>query len=1215
MKRSVPLTILVLTIGTLISPALGQNIDFNLENVLIDAAPQEVTAALVFLTQQADVDALSRDLDRARATRAQRHLAVVQALQATATNTQGALLAELETLSAAGEVLDYCPFWIANCVRVEATAKAIRAIAARPDVEYVYLDYGITLTEPVAEGPADGARGARAPEAGVDAVRAPEVWDLGFTGEGILVATLDTGVAGNHPALAERWRGVADPAYEGHPEWALFDPVSGWTFPQDSASHGTHTMGTVCGGAPGDEVGVAPGAQWIHAAVIDRVSIEQTVSDAILAFEWLIDPDGTPFTVWDVPHVCSNSWGLTTGHGYPPCDELFWSYLDACEAAGIVILFSAGNEGSSGLRRPGDRATDDYRTCAVGAVNEHDSDWPVASFSSRGPTYCTTDGSAAIKPDVAAPGVNTRSSVPGGGYSQMSGTSMASPHVNGVVALVRQACPDLTVQEVKQVLYDTAYDLGTPGKDNNYGYGMVDAYEAVLLALDLCISSQGKLSLDRELYGCEDVADVVVADVDLNTDSELIETTSVTIASSSEPDGESLTLTETAADSAKFAGLITLSATDATGVLLVADGDTVTATYIDADDGEGGIDVEVTATAGVDCQPPVISDVVVAAVGSETATITFQTDEPAFGSVHFGLACDELTGTASEAAPRIDHVVVVTGLDFNTHYFFAVEAVDPQGNSATDDNDGLCYSFTTPNVAYDFPMDSDPGWTTQGAWAFGQPTGGGSHAGDPTSGRTGSNVYGYNLYGDYEDDLPATYLTTTALDCAGFFDVSLSFWRWLGVESNSNYDEATIEVSNDGSVWTVIWRATDLGVDVSDSAWMYQEFNIADIADNQSTVFIRWGMGPTDGNLTYPGWNIDDVRIIASGGLLAIALPGGVPQFLAPGEPTEFDVRIVEGEEELIDGSATLHYRYNDGPFLTASLEPLGGEMYRATLPPASCAATPEFYLSATGSESGTIYQPPTAPGTTFAAEVGVFFTLFEDDFETDTGWTVEDSTGLTDGSWTRGVPVGGGDRGDPPTDFDGSGQCYLTDNVDDNSDVDDGYTWLMSPAFDLTGLDATVHFALWYSNYAGDDPYNDVFVIWVSNDDGDDWTEVETVGPETYPGWTTHAFRVADFVTPTSQVKVRFEASDLAAGSVVEAGIDAFRLDVFACDMEYLVGDVNCDGNINFFDIDAFVLAITDPAAYAVAYPDCDITLADVNGDGAVNFFDIEPFVELITG
>jgi hypothetical protein len=209
------------------------------------------------------------------------------------------------------------------------------------------------------------------------------------------------------------------------------------------------------------------------------------VADAILSFQWMLDPDENPNTVWDVPQSCSNSWRLVTGHGYPPCDQTFWTFLDACEAAGIVIIFSAGNEGFSGVGRPPDRATDDYRTFAVAAVDANNGNWPIASFSSRGPTRCTPDGREAIKPDIAAPGVNVRSSVPGNGYSNFSGTSMASPHVNGVVALMYQANPNLTVTEVKQIIFDTAFDLGANGEDNNYGWGMIDAFEAVQIALSM----------------------------------------------------------------------------------------------------------------------------------------------------------------------------------------------------------------------------------------------------------------------------------------------------------------------------------------------------------------------------------------------------------------------------------------------------------------------------------------------------------------------------------------------------------------------------------------------------------------------------------------------------------------------------------------------------------------------------------------------------------
>lgn len=462
-------------------------VDPGLEAILQQAAPNEVVSTLVYLDRQFDAATKTRQLDMANATLAQRHEEVVLDLQLIAMATQGDLVRTLADLKSQNLVSDFHAFWISNVIRVDATPDIIRDIAARNDVYKVYYNYKIELIEPTNAlpdpGNADHAQeNPMGPEIGLVAIRAPEVWALGIDGTGRLISTLDTGVDGNHPALANRWRGL-DGRYAGHPEWAFFDPVTHWTFPRDGGSHGTHTMGTVCGGAPGDQVGVAPGAQWINAAVIDRVSIERTVSDALLAFEWTVDPDGNPSTNWDVPDTSSNSWGLMTSHGYPPCDKTFWNHLDNVEAAGVVVLFSAGNEGFSGLRRPADRATDDYRTCAVAAVDAYNSSWPIASFSSRGPTYCTPNGSAAIKPDIAAPGVNVRSSVPGGGYSQYSGTSMASPHINGVVAMMRQANPNIPVEQVKQIIYDTAYDLGPNGEDNDYGWGMVDAYEAVIAAL------------------------------------------------------------------------------------------------------------------------------------------------------------------------------------------------------------------------------------------------------------------------------------------------------------------------------------------------------------------------------------------------------------------------------------------------------------------------------------------------------------------------------------------------------------------------------------------------------------------------------------------------------------------------------------------------------------------------------------------------------------
>ena len=167
-----------------------------------------------------------------------------------------------------------------------------------------------------------------------------------------------------------------------------------------------------------------------------------------------------------------------------------------------------------------------------------------------------------------------------------------------------------------------------------------------------------------------------------------------------------------------------------------------------------------------------------------------------------------------------------------------------------------------PQVVYEWNMDTNPGWTTEGQWAWGQPTGGGGQYGgpDPTGGHTGLNVYGYNLNGDYANYLSERHLTSTAIDCTGLAAVKLRFWRWLGVERNT-YDHAYVRVSNNGTSWTTIWENPD--TDIADTSWVLQEFDISALADNQPTVYLRWTMGTTDVGWTYCGWNIDDVTISA----------------------------------------------------------------------------------------------------------------------------------------------------------------------------------------------------------------------------------------------------------------------------------------------------------------------------------------------------------------
>ncbi|MBC8468951.1 MAG: S8 family serine peptidase [Planctomycetes bacterium] len=163
------------------------------------------------------------------------------------------------------------------------------------------------------------------------------------------------------------------------------------------------------------------------------------------------------------------------------------------------------------------------------------------------------------------------------------------------------------------------------------------------------------------------------------------------------------------------------------------------------------------------------------------------------------------------------------------------------------------------DAIYHVNMDTDPEWQLDEGWAWGIPTGQGSWNGDPDSGYMGENVLGYALDGDYENNMAeARYATTGAINCEGYQNIRLSFRRWLGVESP--YDYADVQVSNDGSNWVDLWT---VGYShISDSLWQLVEYAVpASVADNQPTVYFRWGIGPTDDSVTYPGWNIDDVQV------------------------------------------------------------------------------------------------------------------------------------------------------------------------------------------------------------------------------------------------------------------------------------------------------------------------------------------------------------------
>ncbi|MBD3233763.1 MAG: S8 family serine peptidase [candidate division Zixibacteria bacterium] len=378
----------------------------------------------------------------------------------------------VDSLSNEGQLRNYKPFWIASLAFAEAKRDGVIVLEKLPGVEFVGFDLPVTTIKPVMMQGASGF--STGVENGLQAIGATDAWEMGYNGYGSVVCNIDTGVDANHPALVGSFRG--NHGYPAGQCW--FDPYTNTTYPVDSRGHGTHTMGIMVGYAGSDTIGVAPAAQWIAAGAVDRGGdFDRTISDIIASFQWAADPDDNPETSDDIPDVINNSWGIPRGV-YPECDDTFWEVIDNCEALGIVCVFAAGNEGPEPqtLRSPADRAGSLTSSFAVGAVDGNTSEFPITIFSSRGPSGC--DG-VSLKPQVVAPGLSVRSSHLNNSYVYLSGTSMAAPHVSGAAAILRQAKPDATVEEIKFALMNSATDLGENGADYDYGYGIINIPAAI----------------------------------------------------------------------------------------------------------------------------------------------------------------------------------------------------------------------------------------------------------------------------------------------------------------------------------------------------------------------------------------------------------------------------------------------------------------------------------------------------------------------------------------------------------------------------------------------------------------------------------------------------------------------------------------------------------------------------------------------------------------
>ena len=628
-------------------------------------------------------------------------------------------------------------------------------------------------------------------------ISAVDAWDILTGSDKVIVAVIDTGIDYRHPDLLENL-------------WVNPNP----TFGDVHGVRWTNGDGIVTNGDPWDDQGHGTHCAGTIGAVGDNgigvVGVNWNVRLMALKFltssgsGYVADAvSALEYAIDKGAHIASNSWG---GNEY---SQAMKDMIIVAEEAGLLFVAAAGNDSADNDTTPFYPAS--YTISGIVSVAAGDQKDEMASFSNYGATSV----------DLAAPGVAILSTTPNDNYGVKSGTSMATPHVAGAAALLLAMRPETPCDVLKTWLMDSV-DVLPQWEGQTRTGGRLNVQAALDMAgvswLEM-VPTQGVLNQGSNI----DVA--------------------ITVNTATMVDGQYEQAQLSIGGSAEGILSVPVSLLVATGEFVVSPGAPVTFSGIEH--GEFDLsscvytlrnlsDSPITwSVSGIPSWLDAISSLTGTLPGHEETSIGFLLNEQAqrllWNTYEATLNFEDSTN-----AITVERAVVLE--------------VQPPA----------------PTVFYANAFDEDPGWTYSGEWDFGVPVGlGGEENGypDPESSATGANVYGVNLSGDYERTIAGPhYLTTDAMDCTGYVNVHVSFQRWLNTDFPP-YASVVIEASNDGSTWTGIWSNPGDNEYIIDNRWKLCSYDISAVADNQPSVYVRWGYQTFDGVYAFSGWNIDDVAL------------------------------------------------------------------------------------------------------------------------------------------------------------------------------------------------------------------------------------------------------------------------------------------------------------------------------------------------------------------